>query len=70
MAALNPFILQSVFILGITMLQVQDLTLGVVELFKTLTGLLHKPVKVLEDSNPQLPVMYKLSEVDLTLLCH
>lgn len=52
------------------MLQVQDLTLGVVELFKTLTGLLHKPVKVLEDSNPQLPVMYKLSEVDLTLLCH
>lgn len=51
-------------------MQVQDLTLGVVELDKTLMGPLHKTVKVLADSDPQLPVIYKLSEVDSTLLCH
>lgn len=69
-AALNQFILQSVFILGIALMQVQDLTLGVVQLHKILTDPLHKPVKVLVDSVPQLPVMYKLSEVDSTLLSH
>lgn len=51
-------------------MQVQDLTLGVVELRKTLMGPLHKRVKVLVHSDRQLPVMYKLSEVDSTLLCH
>lgn len=50
-------------------MQEQDLTLGVVELHKTLMGPLHKPVKVLVDSVPQLPVVYKLSEVDSTPLC-
>lgn len=69
-AALNQFVLQSLFILGIALMQVQDLTLGVVQLHKILTDPLHKPVKVLVDSVPQLPVMYKLSEVDSTLLSH
>lgn len=69
-AALNQFVLQSLFILGIALMQLQDLTLGVVQLHKILIDPLHKPVKVLVDSVPQLPVMYKLSEVDSTLLSH
>lgn len=51
-------------------MQVQGLILGVVELHKTLMGPIHNPVKVLVDSVPQLPVMYKLSQVDSTPLCH
>jgi len=42
--ALNPFSTQSVFVLGITLTQVQDLALGRVELHEIFMGPLLKPV--------------------------
>jgi len=45
-ATLNPFISQSVLLLGIVPTQVQDLALGLVELCEVCTGPLLKPVKV------------------------
>ncbi|CAM9177511.1 unnamed protein product, partial [Bubo scandiacus] len=48
-AALNPLIAQPVFVLGIALAHVQDLVLGLVELYMVCTGLSLKPVKVLLD---------------------
>ncbi|KAK4825950.1 hypothetical protein QYF61_003468 [Mycteria americana] len=53
-AALNPFIPQSVLILGISQTQVQDLALGLVEVHEVCMGLLLKPVKVPLDGIPSL----------------
>ncbi|KAK4806919.1 LOW QUALITY PROTEIN: hypothetical protein QYF61_012640 [Mycteria americana] len=70
-AALNPFIPQSVLILGIALTQVQDLVLGLVELHEVHMGPLLKPVKIPLDGSPslycttQLGVIYKLAEVAL-----
>ncbi|KAK4826170.1 hypothetical protein QYF61_006032 [Mycteria americana] len=70
-AALNPFILQSVLILGIALTQVQDLALGLVELHDVHMGPVLKPVKVPLDGIPslkrikcttQLGVICRLSE--------
>ncbi|KAK4811170.1 hypothetical protein QYF61_019801 [Mycteria americana] len=70
-AALNPFIPQSVLILGIAPMQVQDLALGFVELQEVPMGPLLKPVQVPLDGIPslkritcttQLGVICKLAE--------
>ncbi|KAK4819180.1 hypothetical protein QYF61_025995 [Mycteria americana] len=53
-AALNPFIPQSVLILGIALAQVQDLALGLVEPHEVHTGPLLKPVQVPQDGIPPL----------------
>ncbi|KAK4831361.1 hypothetical protein QYF61_017492 [Mycteria americana] len=69
--ALNPFFPQSVLILGIALIQVQDLALGLVELHEVHMGPLLKPVKVSLDGIPslrhancttQLGVICKLAE--------
>ncbi|KAK4806814.1 hypothetical protein QYF61_005610 [Mycteria americana] len=60
-AALNPFIPQSVLILGIAPTQVQDLALGLVELHEVCGGPLLKPVKGI-NCITQLGVICKLAE--------
>ncbi|KAK4810873.1 hypothetical protein QYF61_013281 [Mycteria americana] len=71
LAALNPFIPQSVLILGIALTQVQALALGLVELHEVHMGPLLKPVQVPLDGIPslqrincttQLGVISKLAE--------
>ncbi|KAK4824941.1 hypothetical protein QYF61_021561 [Mycteria americana] len=73
-AALKPFIFQSVLLLGIALIQVQNLALGFVELHAVCTGPLLKPVKVPLDGIPslqridcttQLGVIHKLAEAAL-----
>ncbi|KAK4816734.1 hypothetical protein QYF61_022286 [Mycteria americana] len=70
-AALNPFIPQSVLILGVALTQVQDLTLGLVEPHEVHMGPLLNPVKIPLNGIPsprhvnhttQLGVICKLAE--------
>ncbi|KAK4810951.1 hypothetical protein QYF61_013359 [Mycteria americana] len=76
-AVLNPFIPQSVLIMGIALTQVQALALGLVELHEGHMGPLLKPVQVPLDGIPslqqincttQLGVIHKLAEGVLNLL--
>ncbi|KAK4825708.1 hypothetical protein QYF61_002067 [Mycteria americana] len=78
-AALSPFSIQPVFVLGIALTHVQDLALGLVELHEVCTGPPLKPVKVSLDSIPslqcvdhttQLGVVGKLAEVAINPTVH
>ncbi|KAK4811179.1 hypothetical protein QYF61_019810 [Mycteria americana] len=65
-AALNPFIPQSVLILGIAPMQVQDLALGFVELQEVPMGPLLKPVQVPLDGIPSLNVEVNMQNPSIT----